>query len=143
MFDPVERYRLAAEAGDVNAMIDLIAPDGELVSPLSGRLVFRGRQDLRVLFDAIYSTARDVRWTGQVGDGSTRVLLGTARVGPLKLTDAMVLGLTEDGQIGRLRPHLRPWLAVTAFAAVIGPKMARSPQVLRRALAAGNGSPLT
>ena len=34
----------------------------------------------------------------------------------------------------RIRPHLRPWLAITLFALLLGPKIARHPGVLRRAL---------
>jgi hypothetical protein len=54
------------------------------------------------------------------------------------MTDAMVLELGPDGRIARVRPHLRPWLALTVFAAVLGPKVATRPGVLRRALAAGS-----
>ena len=42
--------------------------------------------------------------------------------------------LNDAGLIVRIRPHLRPWLAITLFALVLGPKIARHPGVLRRAL---------
>ena len=35
----------------------------------------------------------------------------------------MVLELAPDGQIQRLRPHLRPWLASTWFALAVGIKL--------------------
>jgi hypothetical protein len=60
--------------------------------------------------------------------------MGDCRIGPLKLTDAMVFDPAEDGQIQRIRPHLRPWLALTLFALIVGPKVARRPDVVRRAL---------
>jgi len=41
--DAVARYRAASEANDIGALLETLAPDVELVSPLSGRLVFRGR----------------------------------------------------------------------------------------------------
>jgi hypothetical protein len=50
------------------------------------------------------------------------------------MTDAMVLELARDGRIRRISPHLRPWLALTLFAALVGPKVAREPSVVRRAL---------
>lgn len=56
MDDAVARYRAASEANDLDALMETIAPDAELVSPLSGRMVFRGRDDLRVLLGAVYST---------------------------------------------------------------------------------------
>ncbi len=46
----------------------------------------------------------------------------------------MALDLAADGKIRRIRPHLRPWLAVTVFGLLIGSKLARHPGVLGRAL---------
>src|SRR5690242_589003 len=101
-----------------------LAPDIELVSPLSARLVFRGRDDLRALLGAVYGTVRGLCWGDELGDGSTRFLLGKMRVGPFKLDDAMLFELGDDGLIQRIRPHLRPWLATTFFALLLGPKIA-------------------
>ena len=56
------------------------------------------------------------------------------RVGPVTMTDAMVFQLAPDGLIRMIGPHLRPWLALTLFAAYVGPKVARHPAVVRRAL---------
>jgi hypothetical protein len=36
-----------------------------------------------------------------------------------------------------IRPHLRPWLALTVFAIKLGPKVARHPGVVMRALRQG------
>jgi hypothetical protein len=66
--------------------------------------------------------------------GSRRVVLGDCRVGPLRMSDAMVLELDEQGQIPRIRPPPRPWLAVTAFALILGPKVIRRPGTVWRAL---------
>ena len=134
MDDAVARYRAATEANDIDAVMPALAPDAELVSPLSGRMVFRGKDDLRILLTAVHGSMAGLRWREEIGDGAVRVIMGEAAVGPLRLTDAMVLELAESGQIRRIRPHLRPWLAVTLFAARLGPKVARHPGVVRRAL---------
>ena len=63
-----------------------------------------------------------------------RVVIGDAAVGPVKLADAMVFELAEDGRIRRIRPHLRPWLALTFLALKLGPKLVRQPGLVRRAL---------
>ena len=47
----------------------------------------------------------------------------------------MVLELASDGKILRIRPHLRPWLALSVFALVLGARLMASPGVLWRALA--------
>jgi len=118
----------------MNGIMDTLAPDVELVSPLSGRMVFRGHDDLRVLLTAVYASMMGLRWREEVGDSAVRVVMGDASVGPLKLGDAMVLELAEDGRIRRIRPHLRPWLAVTLLALRLGPKVGRHPGLVRRAL---------
>ena len=130
----MERYRAASEANDIDALMGTLADDVELASPISGRLVFRGRDDLRVLLDAVYGSLRGLRWTERVGDGASQVLVGEARVGPFQMTDAMVFDLAADGKIRRIRPHLRPWLALTVLALILGPKVGRHPGVVRRAL---------
>ena len=128
------RYRAASEADDIDGIMATLAPGAELVSPLSGRMVFRGQTDLRVLLTAVYGSMTGLRWREEVGDGNVRVVVGDASVGPLKLGDAMVFELAEDGRIERIRPHLRPWLALTLLALKLGPKIGRHPGVLRRAL---------
>ena len=128
------RYRAASQADDIDGMMETLAPDAELVSPLSGRMVFRGQTDLRVLLTAVYGSMTGLRWREEVGEGDVRVVVGDAAVGPLKIGDAMVFELAADGRIQRIRPHLRPWLTLTLLALKLGPKMGRHPGVLRRAL---------
>jgi hypothetical protein len=131
--DAVARYRTASEANDIDGLIATLAPDVELVSPLSGRLVFRGQEDLRVLLSAVYGGMKGLRWREEVGDGATRVVLGDGMVGPFRLADAMVCELAEDGRIRRIRPYLRPWLSLTFVAVMLAPTMARHPAVMLRA----------
>lgn len=114
--------------------METLAPDVEVVSPISGRMVFRGHDDVRVLFAAVYGTLRELRWTRAIGEGEHRVVVGETRIGPVRMTDAMVFELAPDGRIRKVSPHLRPWLALTLFAAVLGPKVARRPGVVWRAL---------
>ncbi|MCW3027207.1 MAG: hypothetical protein JWN81_418 [Solirubrobacterales bacterium] len=131
--DAVARYRTASESNDIDALIATLAPEVELISPLSGRLVFRGHDDLRILLSAVYGGMRGLRWREEVGNGATRVVLGDGRIGPFKLADAMVCELDAEGRIRRIRPYLRPWLALTFLALKLAPKMSRTPGVLLRA----------
>jgi SnoaL-like protein len=135
MEDSVSRYRAASQAGDLDAVMGTLAPDVEVVSPISGRMVFRGHHDVRILLGAVYGSLNRLRWTQTIGDSEQRVVLGEMRVGPVRMTDAMVFDLAADGRIRRISPHLRPWLALTLFAALVGPKVAQHPGIVRRALA--------
>jgi SnoaL-like domain len=138
MDDAISRYCAATEAGDVDGFMATMAPDVEVVSPISGRMVFRGEEDVRFLLSAVYGTLGELNWTKIVGDGESRVAVGETKIVGIGMTDAMVFELAPDGRIRRIGPHLRPWLALSVFALLLGPKVARRPGVIRRALAAGN-----
>jgi hypothetical protein len=132
--DAVATFLEATRTNDVNRIVSTLAPDAELLSPLSGRMVFRGRDDLRVLLGAVYGGLSNLVWREVIGEGATRVAVSDARIAGVTITDAMVLELDDTGLIARIRPHLKPWLAITLFALLLGPKLARHPGVLRRAL---------
>ncbi len=134
--DAIARYCAASSAGDIDALMATLAPDPELVSPLSGRMLFRGREDMRILLGAIYSTLGGLRWGEPMYAPQSVCAIGRGRVGPLKLDDAMVFELDADGLIKRVRPHLRPWLSTTLLALLLGPKIAAHPGVVLRALRA-------
>jgi hypothetical protein len=130
--DAVAQYEAASAAGDIDALMRTLAPDAELISPLVANLVIRGHKDLRVLMEAVYSTIHDLRWIKRIGDDRGVVMVGEAKVGPLRIGDAVIVDLAADGSIERMRPHLRPWLATTLFALMMVPKMGRHPGLLRR-----------
>lgn len=132
--DSVAAFCDATRTNDLDALVATLAPDAELISPLSGRMVFRGHDDLRQLLGTVYGDLRDLTWDEVIGDGPTRVAISEGRVGGVTITDALVFELDGSGRIRRLRPHLRPWLATTVFAMRLGPKLVRHPGVLRRAL---------
>jgi hypothetical protein len=132
--DAVAVFCEATRARDIDGIVSALAPDAELLSPLSGRMVFRGRDDLRVLLGAVYGGLSNLTWREIIGEGTTRVAVSDAGIAGVTITDAMVLELNDDGLIVRIRPHLRPWLAITLFALLLGPKIARHPGVLCRAL---------
>lgn len=134
MDDALARYIDASERNDIEAMMGALAPDVELVSPISGRMVFRGEGDVRHLLTAVYGSLKGLHWTQTLGDGKDRVAVGEARLLGVRMTDAMVFELAPDGRIRRIRPHLRPWLALTLFALVLGPQVARRPGMIWRAL---------
>lgn len=54
--DAVARYRAASEANDIHRLTTTLAADARLVSPISGRMVFRGVDDLELLLAAIYGS---------------------------------------------------------------------------------------
>jgi hypothetical protein len=134
--DAVAKFCAGARTNDVNGMIAALSPDAELISPLVDRMTFRGHEDLRVLLGAAFGSIRGLHWRECIGDGQTRVAVSEARIGGVGISDAMVIELDDAGRIRRLRPHLRPWLALTLFALRLGLKLGRHPSVVGRALQA-------
>src|SRR5580693_2075634 len=104
MDDAIERYCRASEANDIDALVATLSPQVEFVSPLSGRMVFRGLDDVTVLVTQVYGAMQGVRWDEEYGEGNRRVVIGGGRVGPFRLTDAMAFELGVDGRITRIRP---------------------------------------
>jgi hypothetical protein len=136
MENAVAAYRVASEANDIDALMDTLAPEVEVVSPISGRMRFRGREDVRVLLTAVYGGLDGLRWSEQLGEGASSVVIGEAKVAGVTLGDAMACELGSDGRIVRIRPHIRPWLALTLLAITLGPRLAGHPGVIMRALRA-------
>lgn len=118
----------------MDALASTLAVDVELPSPLFGRMVFRGREDVVALLTAVYGMLSKPRWEPPIGGGSTRVAISEARIVGLRISDAMGFELDQDGLILRVRPHLRPLLATSLFALTVGPRVARRPGIVLRAL---------
>jgi hypothetical protein len=54
MDDAIARYCAASTANDMTELAATLAPDVELASPVSGRMVFRGRDDVAFLLSRVY-----------------------------------------------------------------------------------------
>jgi hypothetical protein len=132
--DAISRYCEVTQSGRMDDLPSTLATDVELPSPLFGQMVFKGRDDVAALLGAVYGLLEGVRWDVPIGEGSSRVVVSHAKVGPLRIADAMLFELDEQGLIRRIRPHLRPWLALSVFALLVGPQVARRPGMVWRAL---------
>jgi hypothetical protein len=134
MDDAVARYCAASQAGDMAALASTLAADVRLPSPLFRRMTFKGRADVLALLTIVYGMLRDVTWDQPSGDGASRVVISHARIAGVRIDDAMAFELDQDGLIRRIRPHLRPLLATTLFALMVGPRAAPQPGIVVRAL---------
>src|ERR1700755_2408219 len=106
--DAVAVFCAATRVRDIDRIVSTLAPDAELLSPLSGHMVFRGRDDLRVLLGAVYGGLSGLTWREIIVTGTTRVAVSDGRIAGVTITDAMVLELDDTGLIVRIRPHLPP-----------------------------------
>jgi len=132
--DVVGRWRSAAEAGDAGAAARCLAPDVVLVSPLTQRFRFTGREQVGDVLTAAFTVLDDLRFHTEVRDGGTVALFARARVGPQPLEEAQLLRLDDGGSIAELTVFGRPLPAVTGLMAALGPVLVRNGG--RRGLAA-------
>lgn len=120
-----QRFRAAAQAGDVQALLDTLAEDVELYSPISDRVTFRGRAELGELMRSVFATLEDIHYFADVGDARTRVLFDRASVGGEALEQAIRVELNDRHQIERLTIFFRPLPGLTTLAAALAPRVAR------------------
>jgi hypothetical protein len=131
--DAVARFLAATEANDMAGLSATLASDVTLPSPLIGRAVFKGRDDVVGVLSAVYSLLGEVRWEPPLTDGSRALAYAEARIAGLRIFDAMGFDVGPDGLITRVRPHLRPLLATVVFFLMMVPRVASRPGLLLRA----------
>ncbi|GAB7191875.1 hypothetical protein NUM3379_25830 [Kineococcus sp. NUM-3379] len=127
--DVIDRWCRAGEAGDVDAAASCLAPDVEFVSPLTARLRFTGRGEVRDLLAAAFGALEGLRFhtrlDGSSPDGSTHALFARARVGGQDLEEAQLLRLDGAGLVREITVFGRPLPALTALMSTLGPRLAR------------------
>ena len=130
------RMRHAAEAGDVQGVLETLAPDVVLHSPITDRVVFRGPAEVGDVLRAVFSTLEDVHYFADVGDQRTRALFYRARVrGRQPVEEAMRIELNADAEIETFTIFYRPLPGLATFAAAVAPRVARKHGRLRSLLA--------
>jgi len=123
--DTVAAWQAAGERGDAEAAARCLAPEIELVSPLTEQFRFRGRDRVGELLVAAFEVFKELRFHTAVGDGDVRALFYRARVGREEFEEAQLLRLDADGLIRELTLFGRPLPGLTAVMAEIGPRMLR------------------
>jgi len=119
------RFREAAQAGDVEGLLDTLAEDVVLRSPFTDRVLFRGRGEMRELMQAVFATVEDIRYFADVGDARTRALFDRARVGDQALEQALRVGLNDRHEIEEITIFFRPLPGLVSLAACLVPRLAR------------------
>lgn len=136
------RFRQAAEAHDVEGVIDTLAPDVVLNSPITDRVTFRGRDEVRELLRTVFVTISDIRYFADIGDERTRALFYRANVHGEPLEEATRIELNEQGQIREITLFFRPLPGLATLTAALAPRMARKHGRFRAVVARLLATPL-
>lgn len=121
-------FRAAAEAGDVDAMLDLLAPDVVFRSPV----VFKpyvGRDAVRPILQAVLQVFEDLRYVREIGtpDTTDQALVFHTSIGGRHVEGCDFLHLDETGSITELAVMVRPLSAVIALAEAMNARLVLAP----------------
>lgn len=139
MDSAVGRYMAASQANDIDGMLATLAPDAELISPIAGSMVFRGHEDLRVVLTAIYGSLTGLQWHDTLSDGRVRVVHRRASAPHHRRRHAPRSRRRWIDPTYQASPS--PLGRDHAARAQTGPRIARSPKVVQRALHTGRSTP--
>lgn len=123
--DSVSQWCAAGEQGDAGRAARCLAPDVELISPLTEQFRFVGREQVRELLNAAFTAIDNIKFHTRVGDGETQAVFYRAQVGQQVLEEAQLLRLDSTGLIREITLFLRPLPALTGLMSTLGPALAR------------------
>jgi hypothetical protein len=134
--DTTRRMKEAVEKADLEAFMATISADVVLRSPISEKVEFHGREEMRELMRGVFDTIEDIEYYEELGDERGRALFYRGRVGAQPIEEASLLRFDDAGQIRELTLWIRPLPGLTRLAAALGPRLARENSRTKAALVA-------
>lgn len=108
-------FRRAAEAKDFSIVSDLFADDVSFRSPVVYK-PYEGRDALEVVLGAVVKVFQDFRYTDQIEQGDTAMLVFKARAGEREVQGVDILHFDDEGKICELVVMVRPMSGMRALA---------------------------
>ncbi len=108
-------FRRAAEAKDFSLVSDLFAEDVTFRSPVVYK-PYDGREALEVVLGAVVKIFQDFRYTDQIEQDDTAMLIFEARVGEREIQGVDILRFDDEGRICELMVMVRPMSGMYALA---------------------------
>jgi hypothetical protein len=130
------------EARNLPAIVDAFAPDAEFHSPLTGRLSFKGHEQITALSRVILDVFKDFHYTEELLGENTGFLVSRARIdgNDIEMVDHMRFG--RDGRISEFTVFFRPLPAAAAALRLIGAGLGRRKSRARATLISTLARPL-
>ena len=121
----IDTWKTAGGTGDLESAVAALAPDAELVSPLTAQFSFRGRDEISQLLDAVFEVVSDYRYERDLRGDREAFLTVRAQVRGVEIHEVQHLELDQDGAISRITVSVRPLPALTALTRALGPALSR------------------
>jgi len=113
------RFREAVEAGDIDAVAELLAPAIVFHSPVTFH-PFVGRETVTRLLAEVSLLFADFRYTGELHADGAHGLIFRASVAGKEIEGIDLLRIDSDGLIADFTVMLRPLSALVPFAQAMG-----------------------
>lgn len=121
----IKAWQEAGENGDAVAAGRCLAPDVEMISPLTAVFRFRGPAQVTDVLTVAFEVISDIRYHTVLGADDTWSLFYHGRAGQDALEEAQLLRLDDAGLIREITFFGRPLPALTQVMAGIGPRLLR------------------
>lgn len=108
-------FRRAAEAKDFSLVSDMFAEDVSFSSPVVYK-PYEGCEALEVVLGAVVKVFEDFRYTDQIEQGDTALLVFEARAGEREVQGVDILRFNREGKIQELTVMVRPMSGMHALA---------------------------
>ena len=128
----MNEFRTAIEAGDFDAIGDLLADDVVFRSPVAFK-PYEGRAIVHAIIRGVSRVFEDFRYVRELHDDDGHALIFETRVGAVSLNGCDFLRLDADGRISELTVMVRPLSAANALAEAMS---AQFDQIQAEAMAA-------
>ena len=118
-------FRIAVEAGDIDAAVGLLADDVVFHSPVAFK-PYHGRVAVGTILRAVITVFEDFRYVREIGaaDAADHALVFEARIGDRQLTGCDFVHVDAEGRIDDFMVMVRPLRGVQALAEAMGSRLA-------------------
>jgi hypothetical protein len=116
-------FKEAVEAKNWEQAIECLAPDVKFNSPVAFK-PFEGKEAVSGVLRAVSQTFEDFRYTDELTNGDTHILVFRARVADKELEGIDLLRMNDEGQIEDFTVMVRPASGLMALGEAMGPKVA-------------------
>jgi hypothetical protein len=116
-------FRAAIEARDNAAIVDTLAADVVLHSPVTFK-PFEGKEAVAHLFSVLLEVFEDFRYTDELQGPDVHGLVFRARIGDREVEGIDLIRDDEHGLIADFTVLVRPLSATIALAEAVGPRLA-------------------
>lgn len=110
---------------DFDAMAELLSPDVVVVSPITSRFRFEGRDEVRALLRDVRETLDDLAYVQRLGTEEVATMRFRATLRGREIEGVDVVRFDSEGRIDEMTVFVRPLPAIATLAAALAPRVAR------------------